>query len=72
MECIAVLEPGDTSSLFTLLDRLSDRKAWTVIDGLSATRLADRFNQEAVLGQIPPMTLPLGFRRMDLHTWRQS
>jgi tetratricopeptide (TPR) repeat protein len=49
MERIAALEPGDTSSLFTLLDRLSDRQAWTVIDGL-ATRLAERFNQEAVLG----------------------
>ena len=49
MERIAALEPGDTASLFTLLDRLSDRKAWTVIDGL-ATRLAERFNQEAVLG----------------------
>jgi tetratricopeptide (TPR) repeat protein len=49
MERIAALEPGDTSSLFTLLDRLSDRKAWSVIDSL-ATRLADRFNQEAVLG----------------------
>ncbi|MGD9644381.1 MAG: hypothetical protein AB7U73_01630 [Pirellulales bacterium] len=49
MERIAALEPGDTSSLFALLDRLSERKAWTVIDGL-ATRLAERFNQEAVLG----------------------
>ena len=49
MQRIAALEPGDTGSLLTLLDRLSDRKAWTVIDGLAA-RLADRFNQEALLG----------------------
>ena len=49
MERLVAQERGDTETLVELIPWLIRHKAWAIIDNL-ATRFADRFKQEAILG----------------------